>query len=64
MDYQELNKVLRNSETHYPITLIDSCLDVLKGAQYFTVMDVLSAYHQMAVDEDPISKAAFVCKYG
>lgn len=55
---------MRNSETHYPITLIDSCLDVLKGAQYFTVMDVLSAYHQMAVDEDPISKAAFVCKYG
>ncbi len=64
IDYRELNKILRNSETHYPITPIDSCLDVLKDAKYFTVMDVLSAYHQMAVDEESIPKTAFVCKYG
>ena len=64
IDYRELNKILRNHETHYPITLIDSCLDVLKDAKFFTVMDVLSAYHQMAVDEESIPKTAFVCKYG
>eukprot|EP00624_Nannochloropsis_granulata_P003559 evm.model.NODE_27998_length_27464_cov_27.523705.8 len=29
IDYRELNKILRNSETHYPITLIDSCSQAL-----------------------------------
>jgi hypothetical protein len=41
-----------------------SCLGVVKGARYFIVMEILSAYHQVEVEPDSVEKAAFVCKFG
>jgi len=39
-------------------------MDLLKGAKYFTVMDILSAYHQVEVETDSVEKTAFVCEFG
>jgi hypothetical protein len=43
IDYRVSNQVFRDHDTHYPITLVDSCVDVMKGNVYLTVIDVLSA---------------------
>lgn len=64
IDYRELNKRLDDKDLHYPITLIDSCLDVMNGARYFTVMDISGAYHQVEIEEDSKEKTAFVSKFG
>lgn len=40
INYLELTQVTRNSEKLFQS--IDSCLDVMNGAQSFTVMDILS----------------------
>jgi hypothetical protein len=54
----------QNNETHHPITLIDLCLDVFNGARYFTVMDILFAYHQVEVEPDSVEETAFVFLFG
>lgn len=64
IDYRELNKRLDDKDLHYPITLIDSCLDVMNGAKFFTVMDIAGAYHQIEIEEESKAKTAFVCKFG
>jgi transposase InsO family protein len=64
IDYRELNKRLDDKDLHYPITLIDSCLDVMNGAKYFTVMDISGAYHQVEIEKESKAKTAFVCKFG
>jgi hypothetical protein len=64
IDYRELNKVITNRDMHWPITLIDSCLDVMRGSKFFTTIDILQAYHNIPVAQDSIEKTAFVCRWG
>lgn len=64
VDYRRLNAILPSYDLNWPITLIDSCLDAMDGAQFFTVMDVLAAYHNIPVAEDSVAKTSFVCKWG
>jgi len=52
--YQMLPEVRRKEgreggQTEWRI-IFDLCFDATKGAKHFTPMDVLSPYHQMAVD--------------
>lgn len=62
VDYRELNKVtVRN---RYPLPRIDDLFDQLKGAQWFSKIDLRSGYHQLRVREADVPKTAFVTRYG
>ncbi|WVZ53508.1 hypothetical protein U9M48_004438, partial [Paspalum notatum var. saurae] len=63
IDYHELNPVTIKSKCLMP--RIDDLLDQLKGAKYFSKIDLRSKYHQMKIKEEDIPKTAFVMtRYG
>ncbi|WVZ76317.1 hypothetical protein U9M48_024301 [Paspalum notatum var. saurae] len=62
IDYRELNAVTLKSKCLLP--RIDDLLDQLKGAKYFSKIDLRSGYHQMKIREEDIPKTTFVTRYG
>ena len=62
VDYRELNAVTIKNK--YPLPRIDDLLDQLKGAKYFSKIDLRSGYHQMKIREEDVPKTAFVTRYG
>jgi len=62
IDYRRLNAVTVND--CYPMPLIDDILDVLRGANLFSTMDIASGYWNVPMAEDSIEKTPFTCKYG
>lgn len=61
IDYRGLNKVtIKNSS---PLPRIDECLDRLKGASYFTTLDLKSGYHQLHIQKEDVPKTAFNTRY-
>eukprot|EP00253_Pinus_taeda_P010166 PITA_10166 len=60
--YQELNKItLRN---RYPYPQIDDLMDQLKGAKYFSKIDLKSGYHQVPIEPTNVWMTTFVSKEG
>lgn len=47
-----------------PFTPLDDLIDKLLGAKYFTSLDLLSGYHQVALKEEDIPKTAFCVPFG
>lgn len=48
----------------YPLPRIDTTLDSLAGAVYFTVLDLASGYWQVEVEESDKEKTAFSTPQG
>ncbi|GBN48124.1 Transposon Ty3-I Gag-Pol polyprotein, partial [Araneus ventricosus] len=62
VDYRKLNTI--TTKDVYPLPRIDDTLDSLKGAQFFSSMDLRSGYWQIEVDEADREKTAFVTPEG
>lgn len=62
VDYRALNKI--TIKNRYPLPLISESLDRLRGAKYFTKLDLAKGYHQIRIAEEDIPKTAFRTRYG
>ena len=62
IDYWSLNEVpIKNK---YPLPRIDDLFDQLKGAKYFSKIDLRSGYYELKIWLSDISKTTFVTRYG
>jgi hypothetical protein len=62
VDYRSLNEVTIKNK--YPLPRIDDLFNQLKGAKYFSKVDLRSGYHQLKIRESDIPKTTFVTRYG
>ena len=62
VDYRQLNNL--TVKDSYPLPRIDSCLDSLGGAKYFSTLDLRSGYWQIEADKETSEKTAFVTRKG
>ncbi|KAL8121526.1 hypothetical protein AgCh_018308 [Apium graveolens] len=60
--YRELNKLTIKNK--YMLPRIDDLFDQLKGAKYFSKIDLRSGYHQLKIKPEDIPKTTFRTRYG
>ncbi|KAL1249465.1 hypothetical protein QQF64_020470 [Cirrhinus molitorella] len=62
VDYRKLNAKTRRDA--FPLPRIDESFDALKGAKFFSTVDLASGYHQIAVSDGDRAKTAFTTPFG
>ncbi len=62
VDYRQLNSVTKKDV--YPIPRIEDVLERLDGMKYFTTLDLVQSYYQIAVAEEDKEKTAFITEEG
>ena len=62
VDYRALNKLTKKNR--YPLPLIREALDRLSGAQYYTKLDIRSAYNLIRIRRGDEWATAFRTRYG
>jgi len=62
IDYRGINQVTVKNK--YLLPRIDELLDQLKGAKWFSKIDLASGYHQIPIEPADVRKTAFRTRYG
>lgn len=62
VDYRKLNQ--KTKRDAFPLPRIDESFDALRGARFFSSIDLASGYHQVAVAECDRHKTAFTTPFG
>jgi hypothetical protein len=62
VDYRRLNDVTKKDA--HPLPRIDDIFDALRGAKYFSTLDLASGYHQVSVEPEDQEKTGFVTPWG
>lgn len=62
VDYRKLNQKTKRDQ--YPLPRIEESLEALRGAKYFSTIDLASAYNQVEVHADDRHKTAFTTPMG
>lgn len=62
VDYRLFDEV--TIKDAYLLSRLDDSLDTLNGSQYFSTLDLLSGYWQVALDQEIHERAAFVTSNG
>ena len=62
VDYRKLNAI--TVKDSYPLPDINTSLDYLQGAEYFSLLDLRSGYHQVKMNKRDQPKTAFKTTFG
>ena len=62
INYRVLIKI--SVKNRYPLPRIDELINCLKGAKFFTKLDLKSGYHQISIESTDVWKTNFKTKEG
>ena len=62
VDYRKLNTLTQKDV--YPLPRIETCLDTLSGAAWFSTFDLRSGFHQVKIHPRDVNKTTFTCHKG